>query len=302
MIRSVLRWVAYLLGTLLGLVLLVVGGIYLYTSATFGSTYDVELDSLTVDRDSATIARGRHVARTRGCRDCHGSDFGGATVVDDPMMGTIAGSNLTPGEGGVGDSYQKEDWIRAIRHGVGADGKPLLFMPSYEYTRLGRKDLAALIAFLEQLEPVDRPKTPVEIGPMARALYTAGDLPPLVSAEMIDHERPIPQAPPADSSLTYGEYMAVTCTGCHGEDFTGGPIPGAPPSWPPATNLTPHPEDGIGHYSKEEFVRAVRTGQRPNGEMIDEVMPLSQFQEMTRTEVVALWEYLQTLEPKPSES
>lgn len=300
MIAALLRWGGYLIGTVVLLAILGMTGLYLYTGWAFRTTYDIEVDSLTVPQDSATVARGRHVARTRGCRDCHGNDFGGATIMDDPLTGTLSGSNLTPGTGGIGDEYDKEDWLRAIRHGVGPGGRPLMFMPSYEYAKIGREDLGALIAFLEQVEPVDRPKGDLTVGPMARLLYAVGNLPQLVSAEIVDHRRPIPTAPPQDSSVAYGEYMAVTCTGCHGSDFAGGPIPGAPPSWPPATNLTPHPEDGIGSYSQEEFIRAVRTGQRPDGTMISDVMPVSQFQELTRTEVVALWAYLQTLEPKPS--
>lgn len=301
MLSSLLRWTGYLLGAVLLLVILAAGGVYLYSEVRMRADYEVSVDTLTVDADSAALARGRHVARTRGCRDCHGNDFGGATIIDDPMMGTLAGSNLTSGQGGIGDEYAKNDWIRAIRHGVGPDGRPLIFMPSYEYASMGRKDLAELIAYLERLEPVDRPKGPLEVGPIGRLLYVSGNLPQLLSAEIVDHGRPIPTAPPADSTVTYGEYLAHGCTGCHGEDFTGGPIPGAPPSWPPATNLTLHPEDGIGHYGKEEFIRAVRTGQRPDGQMIDEVMPFSQFQELTRTEVVALWNYFQSLPPRPSE-
>lgn len=300
MVSSLLRWTGYLLGTVVLLVILAVGGIYLYSELRMRADYEVTVDTLTVRADSATLARGRHFARTRGCRDCHGNDFGGTTLIDDPMMGTLAGSNLTSGEGGIGDEYGKNDWIRSIRHGVGPDGRPLVFMPSYEYAPMGREDLAALIAYLERLPPVDRPKGPVEVGPMGRLLYVSGRLPQLLSAEIVEHDRRIPTAPSVDSSATYGEYLAVTCTGCHGEDLAGGPIPGAPPSWPPATNITPHPEEGIGPYGKEEFIRAVRTGQRPNGEMIDDVMPFGQFQELTRTEVVALWNYLQTVPPRPT--
>lgn len=39
---------------------------------------------------------------------------------------------------------------------------------------------------------------------------------------------------------------AVPCTGCHGAHFGGGAIPGAPPDWPAARNITPHPTAGIG--------------------------------------------------------
>lgn len=301
MFTTIIKGAGYVVGAIVICLVLAAGGLYWYTSSTFETEYDVPVDTLTVSTDSATISHGRYIARTRGCRDCHGEDFGGATVVDDPMVGTLSGSNLTPGEGGVGAGYDQDDWIRAIRHGVGPDGRPLMFMPSYEYAELGRRDLAALIAYLDQLPPVDRPRGPVRIGPMARALYVAGDLPQLVAAELVDHARPIPSAPTVDSTTAYGEYVATTCTGCHGSDLSGGPIPGAPPDWPRATNITAHPQDGLVGYDRASFLHAMRTGQRPDGRPIDPVMPFSQFREMTRVELVALWNYLQTLSA-PSES
>ena len=127
----------------------------------------------------------------------------------------------------------------------------------------------------------------------------AGQL-PLVPAEMIDHEGPRPTAPPRGATLAYGEYLAVGCTGCHGPEFSGGPIPGVPPGWPKAANITPDSETGIGSWSRGDFMKAVTMGRRPDGrELQGEFMPWPNFAQLKADELEALWMYIQTVPAKP---
>ena len=300
--QTLLKRTGWVLSGLLLLAVLAVAAVYLLSAWRYNQTYSFDSAAVPVPpiTDSAAVARGRHIAVTRGCADCHAEDYGGKIFIDDPMMGQLAGANLTSGNGGIGDDYADADWIRALRHGVGPNGKPLAFMPAEEYTHLGGNDLGALIAYLKQLPPVDRTVPEPAPGPMARLLTVMGDggLPTL-AVEAIDHTaaRSRGTAPPAQPTAAYGEYLAHSCTGCHGQDFAGGPIPGAPPSWPHAANLTPHPQGGLGTWSEADFIRALRTQRRPDGSTIDPVMPAAMGQ-MTDTELKALWKYLQTLPPK----
>jgi mono/diheme cytochrome c family protein len=259
-----------------------------------------EIDSGTPGSEpiNATLEWGEHIATTRGCRDCHGEDLGGAVFADEMPVFRLYGSNLTPI--GVGASYSDEDWIRAIRHGVGPDGKPLLFMPSYEYYYLSDRDLGALIAYLKSLPAVDRDSPGSQVGPLGRVLFKAGKL-PLIPAEMIDHQAPRPETPMPGATVAYGEYLAVGCTGCHGEGFSGGAIPGVPPDWPEASNITPDRETGLGNWTRADFFRAMREGRRPDGtELRAEYMPWSNFVRFSDQELTALWMYLETLEPRPA--
>ena len=86
--------------------------------------------------------------------------------------------------------------------------------------------------------------------------------------------------------------MAVACTGCHGPEFSGGAIPGVPPTFPAAANLTPH-ATGLGGWSYSEFQIVMRTGARPDGTEVDPFMPWPAYSQMTDTELGALWAYLQ---------
>lgn len=295
--RTAFRWIVRVVLGLLLLIVLAALGLYGASTYRLGQTYDVEVSDVPIASDSAMIARGRHIATTRGCGDCHGSVLAGSTAIQDPMIGAIRGPNLTPA--GVGGTYDDTDWIRAIRHGIAPDGTPLVFMPSWEYYHLSDEDLGALIAYLKQLPPKGEMRPEPNLGPMGRAMMLAGAGNFQLSAARIDHDAPRPAPPEPGSTAAYGEYLAHSCVGCHGQDLSGGPISGAPPSWPPARNLTPH-EDGIGSWSQRDFVRALREQRRPDGTEIDPVMP-EDMGKMTDTELAALWKYLQTVGPRPSE-
>jgi hypothetical protein len=86
--------------------------------------------------------------------------------------------------------------------------------------------------------------------------------------------------------------------GCHRPDLSGGPVVGGDPAWPPASNLTPHPE-ALGGWTYPEFVRAMRNGVRPDGTSLQAPMSTvtAYTRNMTDIEMQALWAYLQSLPP-----
>jgi hypothetical protein len=103
--------------------------------------------------------------------------------------------------------------------------------------------------------------------------------------------------------MEFGRHLAGICTGCHTENFAGGPIVGGDPSWVPARNLTPH-ESALGSWSYEDFARVMLEGVRPDGEAIQLPMTLilPYAQQMTEVELQALWTYLQSVPPIASEN
>jgi hypothetical protein len=90
--------------------------------------------------------------------------------------------------------------------------------------------------------------------------------------------------------------LAAGCTGCHGSDYSGGPIPGAPPDTVPASNITPGGE--LAGWSESDFIQAMRTGVTPDGQEMDPFMPWKNISKMTDDELKALWMYLQSLPAK----
>jgi cytochrome c553 len=272
------------------------GVVYARSERRLDRRYRVAADSIALPHDAAAVARGAHLARITTCVLCHGADLGGSVYSDDALLGTIAGPNLTRGRGGVGASLGAADWVRAVRHGVRRDGTSLVVMPSEVYVRLGERDLAALVAYLRQLAPVDRVVPPTRFGPLGRTLLAAGKLNILVAEKT--PRLPLGAGVPPGATREYGRYLAdVTgCHGCHGFGLSGGRVAG-PSSFPPAANLTP--AGPLDRWTEADLARALREGRRPDGSAIDPFMPWRQYRAMSDDEVRALWLYLRGVPPKP---
>jgi mono/diheme cytochrome c family protein len=292
--RRLLRAVGYVAAGAVALILVAAAAVYGFSEARYRRQYAVAPRSISVPTDSATIARGAHLAQTfGGCVECHGENLAGKMVFDDPPIGRVYGVNLTRGRGGVGSQLSDADIVRAVQHGVGHDGRPLKVMPSTDYTALTDGDLAAIVAWVRSRPAVDTVQPAVTVGPVGRALFVAGKL-PMLHAERIDHARPMGTAVVPGVTVEYGRYIAtVGCQGCHGQTLAGGPIEGGAPDWPPAANLTP--AGALKTWTADGFTHFLRTGTRPNGSAVSQVMPIRQTLRMTDQEIQALWLYLQTL-------
>lgn len=281
-----LRRLGLVLGGLAVLVLVTGAVAYVSGSRAVGQTHHVRPVGLVIPTDSASVARGAHLAAINGCPDCHGSDLGGRVFADAPPF-RVTAANLTPGEGGVGARYTDADWDRAVRHGVKPDGRAVFIMPAAGFHHLADTDAADLYAYLKSLPPVDRPLPPTEIRPLGRILAVG----PLNAAFEVDATRTRATAPPAGPTAAYGAYLAsVTCAYCHGADLRGAQPPN--PDSPPAPDLA-----AAGGWTYPQFVRALRTGNRPAGPRLDpEVMPWTITAAMTDDERAAIYAYLGTLQ------
>ena len=93
--QKIVRWTLRVGGTVLALVAVAATVVYAASERRFRRQFTVPPHPVHVLADSATIARGAHVAEIRGCTACHGQGFAGHVEVDDPMIGRLAGPNLT---------------------------------------------------------------------------------------------------------------------------------------------------------------------------------------------------------------
>jgi len=296
--RRFIRATVRVLIVLVVLIALGLGFVYWRSNTLLAPHIQISESALMIPSDAEAIERGRHLAVTRGCSECHAADFGGKMIVDMLPVGRIAGPNVTRGRGGLPADFAAADWERAIRHGLAPDGRMLAIMPARDFATLTDADTADMIAYLQQLPPVDREQPPLVIGPIPRLQMLLGSV-PLAEARAIDqHAAHVPAMAPA-ATPEYGAYLAHTCSGCHGEHFSGGRVPGLPPSFPPAANITPD-QSGIATWSKVDFYTAMRTGKRPNGANIDPFMPWATFKLMSDTELDALWAFLQAQPPRPA--
>lgn len=260
---------------------------YFLVASRLNKTFLVPDEIITVEGDAELVAHGEHLVTVLlGCTDCHGEGLGGQMLYDDLLFGRIAASNLTPGSGGVGSFYTDADWERAIRHGLDQDGRPLIFVMASYYSRIGDDDVAAMIAYLRQLAPLDNELPETRIGPLTRFFILTD--PHLLPAQVIDHDHGPLAVPPAAVTADYGRYLATACTICHGPNFSGGLYIGS------GLNLTPGGD--LHDWDEEDFMAAIRTGWVPEGRQLDnEKMPWQRLKNLSDQELQAIWLHLQSL-------
>ena len=292
-----MRRVVMIVGVILGVVIVLVGVaggvVFALSNTEINAVYDIpEVAAVNVPSDEAAIAEGARQYVLRGCVDCHRADGSGGVVVDDPALGQIHAANLTSGEGGVAERYPTSvEWQLAIRHGLHVDRTSLWMMPSADYTTMSETDMGNLIAYLQNLTPVDNVIPASSLGPIGRVLTldaTSG----ILSATEIDHSAVEYSTVAVAASTEYGEYLINTCKGCHGENLAGEEIPGFPI---PSQNITFDTTTGIGGWTFDEFKTAMQTGVRPDGTAINPIMPWAAFAQFSDVELEALYLYLESL-------
>lgn len=291
--KTTFKWIGIVLGSLIGLLLALVVVFFVLGSMRLNKLYEFPADQVVIPTDDASIERGRHIAETT-CTQCHGADLGGVDgwfKMDG--VGEIDASNLTTGSGGVGSVYtSEEDYVRAIRHGVGADGKPI-FMPAVlVYQQMSDQDLGAVIAYLKAVPPVDR-QTEGSFDVMGKIMLGAGlfgNLP----VEEVGHAANV-TAPEAGVTVEYGEYLATLgdCISCHAADYAGGAYPDPAVTFP-VPNITP--AGNISSWTEDEFIAAMRTGVTPEGRaLVPALMPYGAIGRLSDEELKAMYLFLQSL-------
>ena len=283
-----LKYLLILIASLVALLVLAATFVNRSVEARLKKTYDVPVEPIEAPSDPAAIERGRHLVSTiLFCQECHGEDLAGKTQFNDPLSGTVSAKNLTAGAGGIGGEFSDSDWVRAIRHGVNQEGRPLITMPSNSFYYIGDADLGALIAYLKSLPPVDNELPKRDLGLFYQLTILSNSS--LIPAEVIDHQAPRPPTPEPGVNAQYGKYLTTACTICHGADLTGRSAAGA------GLDLTGAGD--LAEWNEADFIRAVRTGVRPRGaDLNPSLMPWKRVGKLTDEELRAIWLYLQTLQ------
>jgi mono/diheme cytochrome c family protein len=293
------RWLRLSGGVLCGAaaLLTLVGSVgWVAAERRLSRVYRVTPDPVEVPADPSALARGRHLVEVVGqCTTCHGSDLAGRELADDPWLGRLWGPNLTPGRGGIGERSDA-DLVRAIRHGVKPDGRPVLMMPAQHFHHLSDADLGAIVAQLRRLPAIDREVPGRRLGPLSALAIASGRAPDLIPAELLASARGRPPAPAPAESPDYGAYLveAGGCRVCHRADLAGGRHPLSLPEEPVPPDLTA--SGRAAGWSQADFVRALRTGITPEGDRLDDAwMPWRTIARMSDLELHAIHAYLRTL-------
>ena len=298
-----------MLFVLVGLVVIVIAFVVFVSTARI-QVYEVDFPDLAFEYTPERVAEGEKIVSVL-CLQCHASTdgkLGGGYMSDAQSFGEVYASNITQHPDlGITD-YTDGELAYLIRSGVRRDGQYLPpWMP--KFPNLSDEDLYSVIAFLRSdhplVEPSDMAQPESTPNFFAKFLLRTG-LEPL----------PYPEdpviAPPRSDKIAYGRYLAAgkyDCYGCHSATFAkldpmqpenskgyfggGSVLYDKQMNKVISSNLTMDKETGLGTWSEEEFIKALRFGIKPDGSTIQPpMMPLPL---ITDEEASAIWAYLKTI-------
>lgn len=265
---------------------------------------------------AALIEKGRYLADAGDCTACHtakgGKPFAGGLPIASPI-GTLYSSNITPDKASGIGSYTLDDFDRALRHGIAANGNSLYpAMPYPAYARTSDDDVRALYAyFMHGVAPVyaenhanDVPWPLSMRWPLAVWRKVFAPAPETVAFDASRYQ---------DPKVARGAYLVQGlghCGSCHtpravtlqekaldesGEAFlAGGPVIDG---WL-AVNLRGNPADGLGNWSADDIVATLRSARSEThavlgGAMSDVVVHSTQH--LNDADLQAVAAYLKTL-------
>jgi len=119
-----------------------------------------------------------------------------------------------------------------------------------------------------------------------------------------------PSAASAQSPLARGTYLMngiVACGNCHTPQTPQGPVAGKELAGGTpfregfgvayAPNITPDAETGIGKWTDEQIIAAIREGKRPDGTIIGAPMPIALYRDLSDEDVKAIVAYMRAVPP-----
>lgn len=222
-------------------------------------------------------------------------------------FGAIYATNLTPDvETGIG-GWSDQQFIEAMRHGVGPDGKHLFpAFPYTSFTRMTRQDVLDLKAYLFSLPAVRREIPEPELPLPMR--WRGG----LAGWKMLyfDEGTFVPE-PDSSDVWNRGAYLVTAlahCGECHTprsrlgglqlERAYTGTADG--PEGEAAPNITPDVDTGIGDWSTADMVWFLQTGLYPDGDATQGTMLEvieNGYQHLSEQDLTAIDLFLRSLPP-----
>lgn len=249
------------------------------------------------------------------CRGCHFNEstqkFTGRELTEAPQFGKIYSKNITQDTvAGIG-KRSDADLIYFIRTGVHRwDG---VYVPPYmpKLVHMSDEDLFSIISFLHSdnnwVKPDNTRQPDTDPSFLAKFLVTIGAFKPF------DYPKePLP-GPDTTDMVKLGKYIALyqmECFTCHSKDFAkndyftpeksegffggGNELMAPDGNKRKSLNLTMDKETGIGNWTEDQFVKAVKTGVLADGSPSLR-LPMQPYSALTDKEVKAIFAFLKTV-------
>jgi hypothetical protein len=275
--------------------------------------YEARVPDVTIKSDSAMVANGGRLAKML-CKECHYNPatgkLSGAFMPDAGSFGKIWSRNITQDkDNGIGD-WSDAQIMYLLRTGIKRNGD---YAPPYmvKLVHMSDYDVKSIISWLHSsdplVQPASNPDTVSQPNFLAKFLC-------FVAFKPVPYPTEVIKGPDTTNMVEYGKYIItgkIECWACHSKSFSamnienpvltegymagGNPIPDMHGNLITSANLTPDPETGIGNWTEDQFIKAVKYGIRPDG--TTNRYPMAPFSIMTDYEAKCILAYLKTLKP-----
>jgi mono/diheme cytochrome c family protein len=264
-----------------------------------------------VERSAREVERGRVLVYSI-CAGCHynrqANKFIGNRIEDVPgIAGEVYSANLTHSKtNGIPGKYTDAQLKYLLKTGVAYDGRFIGYMLR---PNMAEGDLNSIVAFLRSDDPA-LAAADTTVGPTH---YTAmGKMYMNMHAKPLLPYKTIASRPGENEPVALGRYLVdnLGCFHCHSKSLTslnylypeqsagylagGTKLKGANGREVTAPNITPDKNTGIGNYTREQFIKAVKDGEGPQMKLEP---PMPKFKMLGDAEISAIYAYIKTIPP-----
>jgi hypothetical protein len=298
--------------------LLIIMGILLVAAGAFAAfvairgvpDYKAQVKDIKVQSTPERIMRGGQLSAML-CNDCHldqnTGKLTGRKMEEISQFGAIYSKNITQHpDQGIG-KWTDGQIIYLLRTGVTPDGNFLPIMAKLH--KMSDEDMHSIVAFLRSTNPIVQPDNTRQ--PETKYSFLAKFLTTIKAISPMPYPEGAVAEPDTTNMVKWGEYVAlnrVECYTCHSKDFTSNDYINPPKSkgyfgggnkfeipgigTVVSRNLTMDEETGIGNWSEETFLQALKYGKSPHGALRP---PMKPYMELTDGEAKAIFAYLKTI-------
>ncbi len=305
--RKVFRFLLFALG----IVVLIVAAFASFIAVRGVPKYKAANTDLKVVSSPQRIERGRQLSSML-CNDCHMDEstgkLTGRKMAEISQFGEVYSRNITKDPVyGIG-KWTDGQIAYLLRTGVKPDGTFLPIMA--KLSKMSDEDLQSIIAFLRSDHPWVQPDD-MRL-PASSYSFFAKFLTNIKAVQPMPFPNHAVPEPDTTNQVKWGEYVClyrVECYTCHSRDFAtddfiepekskgffggGNEFKMPDGSVIRSMNLTMDEETGIGTWTEEQFINAVKKGVVPNGPALRP--PMKPYADLTDGEVKAVFAYLKTI-------
>lgn len=298
---------------LVGVIAIAIGGFAAFIAIRGIPKYKAETVAMKIDYTPERVAKGQKLASML-CASCHldpaTGKFTGRHMEEAVQFGAIYSKNITHHPSNNVSKWTDGQLAYLLRTGLKPDGT---YLPPYmpKLAHLSDEDLYSVISFLRsdhpwlQADAKQQPATQPSF--FTKFLTNIGAIKPF----------PYPTEKIADPDTTnqvaWGRYIALNqleCFSCHSRDFAkndyfqpekspgffggGNELQTREGKKIYSLNITMDEETGIGKWTEDEFVKALRFGQLPGGQPSLR-MPMIAYTNLTDSEAKAIYAYLKSI-------